>query len=304
MIRWWGRWSPGLVAWREESSRDGWAHPTHVLLHSFSHHSLGPFGYGGFAPFGFDGILRGAALCFYSFVGFDGIVMKGNMVIVSPIKGLGTVSAARWDRGCRWLACFGRCKRKGDFFLLFAFTPVFSWPSTSTHLQGEKPEILSVPSLWAWWSPSVLAFWHTLVSRHQSPSWCPTTRFILSAPYCRLFSTLGGTLTDMSWLLSSCVLFYTGQCHGFLPVWCQILRYLSVGMRDKRARHLTPCRQGRRCPRLSLASKSPHMFPFSLPASWAPYFTCLSWSVQWPRMGSFSGALLRSMPSQVPLSWP
>ena len=42
--------------------------------------------------------------------------MKGNMVIVDPIRGLGTVSAALGTGVGRWLTCFGRCKRKGDFF--------------------------------------------------------------------------------------------------------------------------------------------------------------------------------------------
>ena len=46
------------------------------------------------------------------------------------------------------------------------------------------------------------------------------------------------------------------------------------------------------------------MFPFCLPASWAPCLSCLGWSVKWRMTGSFSGILPRSTPVQAPLSWP
>ena len=66
----------------------------HVLPQSFSHHRLGPLGSGGFVPFGFDGVLHGAVLCFYAFVGFDAVVSRGNLGPVCPHLG--------HSLGCPW----------------------------------------------------------------------------------------------------------------------------------------------------------------------------------------------------------
>ncbi|XP_060992689.1 cationic amino acid transporter 3-like [Dama dama] len=54
-------------------------------------HSLGPVGAGGFVPFDFEGVLRGAATCFYAFVSFAAITTTGNSVL-SPRRSISLIS--------------------------------------------------------------------------------------------------------------------------------------------------------------------------------------------------------------------
>lgn len=49
----------------------------------------------GFVPFGFEGIVQGAAILFYLYFVFCGMVTAGNMVIVSVPSGVCCL-------GCPW----------------------------------------------------------------------------------------------------------------------------------------------------------------------------------------------------------
>ena len=64
-------------------------------------------------PFGFDGIVQGAATCFYAFVGFDVIATTGNCSHCVSYQGSGQVGLPLGIGVGRSLDCVWRCKVTG-----------------------------------------------------------------------------------------------------------------------------------------------------------------------------------------------
>lgn len=57
-----------------------WTIPKEIALNQTDNDSKRA-GEGGFMPFGWTGVLEGAAVCFYGFVGFDIIATTGNYFV-------------------------------------------------------------------------------------------------------------------------------------------------------------------------------------------------------------------------------
>lgn len=52
--------------------------PLNVTIHPGISDEKYDFGKGGFLPYGFSGVIKGAAICFYAFIGFDVIATAGE----------------------------------------------------------------------------------------------------------------------------------------------------------------------------------------------------------------------------------
>ena len=206
----------------------------------------------------------------------------------------------------RWLACSGRCKRKGDFFFFFSFhTSVCSSLKTSTHPAGREarnPQHSIPLSMMISISVGFLTYFGV------------SAALSLMVPYYKIhhFNPLPEVFLQIGWAPASYIMAVLFLCSflyrsvsWFSPCLLSGFQvFQPLRLTDKRARHLTPCRQERRCPSLSFFSTSPHVFLFSFSAFCLAYFSYLSSPAQWLRMGSFSGALPRFIPAQAPPSGP